>query len=92
LVLVSGHLCGPNRASVPARHARHGGNVVAVSGPSSPDTASGNTCRLVRVRTRRAPDFRSGALLIQPQTREAELVGMVDQWCGRQLVYAGWCQ
>jgi len=32
LVLVNGRVAGPSRASVPARHAWHGRNVVAVSG------------------------------------------------------------
>jgi hypothetical protein len=32
LVLVNRHIADPSRASVPARHARHGRNVVAVSG------------------------------------------------------------
>jgi hypothetical protein len=31
LVQVNGHIADPTRASVPARHVRHGGNVVAVS-------------------------------------------------------------
>jgi hypothetical protein len=31
LVPVNGHVAGPTRASVPTRHARHGGNLVAVS-------------------------------------------------------------
>jgi hypothetical protein len=31
LVLVNGHVAGPSGASVPTRHAWHGGNVVAIS-------------------------------------------------------------
>jgi hypothetical protein len=60
LVLVNGRLASPSRTSVPARHAPHGRNVVAVSGCCR-QTGCLATGRFSDQAWPRAPDFRSGA-------------------------------
>jgi hypothetical protein len=64
LVLANGRITGPNRPSVPARHAWLGRNVVAVSGcrRQTGSLAIGNSPGLAEPR---APDSRSGALCLQ---------------------------
>jgi hypothetical protein len=74
LVLVNGRVAGSNRASVPARHAWHGRNVVAVSGHGR------QTGRLVTghpwvARIVRAPDSSSGALSSSSMTLASPAFG-----------------